>query len=151
MERFARIWGAKWTDHIAASGGIDAVADEWRKGLDGMTGESVKIALNACRQRCTWPPTIAEFRQAASDGSTPEQRAFRARERAVTASQLALPAETWGDRKERGAAKIAAIKAMLKGGTKPTPRAPRNEHEAYLAFQAPDDRVEEVLRGCANG
>lgn len=145
MDRFARIWGMKWTSHVEACGGVDDVANEWRIGIDGMSGEQIKSALAVCRKRCVWPPTIAEFRDAASDGLTPEQRAFRARERAVEASQLALPAETWEDRRKRGAARITAIKAMLRNERQVSRREPATEHEAMLAFQAPDDLVDAVL------
>jgi hypothetical protein len=111
MAKFARIWGPKWTDHVAASGGADAVAAEWRDGLAGMTGEQVRTSLDYCRANLTWPPSIAEFRQG---GVNAEQSAFLARLREADDAYKALPRETWAETKARGAAKLAELRAQLR-------------------------------------
>lgn len=62
--RFARIWPMAWPN-IVASNDIDEIAHEWSEGLAGLDGEQIKRGIEQCRQRCKWPPSIAEFRQAA--------------------------------------------------------------------------------------
>jgi hypothetical protein len=115
MARFGSIWGAKWQSHVEACGGLAVVAAEWQQGIEGMSGEQIKHALNRCRRENAWPPSIAEFRAAADDGATPEQRAFQARLRAEEEATKALPAETWAERRERGKAHLRALRASLKG------------------------------------
>lgn len=114
MAKFGCIWGAKWQSHVDACGGLGAVAEEWRQGIEGLNGEQIKRALSQCRLQSAWPPSIAEFRAAAGDGSTAEQRAFQARQRAEDDASKALSAETWADHRERGKAHLRAIRALLK-------------------------------------
>jgi hypothetical protein len=112
--RFKRIWAEKWTDHVQASGGPADLAQEWREGLAGMSGDQIKTAIEYCREKHAWPPSIAEFRAAASGGSTPEQRVMAARLREADQAQRALPAETWADTKARGTARLSELKEHLR-------------------------------------
>jgi len=89
---------------------LDGVTEEWRTGLDGMDGEAIKQALEHCRRNCAWPPSIAEFRAAGTDGSTAEQRAFQA---LAAEQQAALPSETWAEIRERGKAELAKLREQL--------------------------------------
>lgn len=123
MAKFGCIWGAKWQDHVLACGGLAAVTTEWQQGLEGMSGEGIKHALSHCRQQLAWPPSIAEFRSAAYDGATAEQRAFQARVRAEDDAIKALPAETWADARERGRAHLQALKATLRSASTPSEAA----------------------------
>jgi hypothetical protein len=115
MAKFFSIWPGKWSDAVALAGGLEVVSEEWRVGLAGMSGEDIKRALEVCRTTMTWPPSIAEFRAAASDGSTPEQKAFQRRARESDEAQAALPAETWAETRERGKAHLAALRGALSG------------------------------------
>lgn len=90
MARFTRIWASKWLDHVEAAGGIESVSEEWQQGLDGLNGQQIKRAIEHCRRHCTWPPSIAEFRQAAGDGNNREQRAC------LMSRTSSLPAPTAG-------------------------------------------------------
>lgn len=123
MARFGRIWGSRWLDQVEACGGIESVSEEWQQGLAGLNGEQIKRALERCRQSSTWPPSIAEFRQAGGDGFTPEQRAFMRRLAEQDAATRRLPRETWADQRERGKAHLRAIKATLNGAEKPSQAA----------------------------
>jgi hypothetical protein len=123
MAKFGCIWGAKWQSHVDACGGLASVAEEWQQGIEGMSGEQIKRALSQCRLNSAWPPSIAEFRAAAGDGSTDEQRAFQARQRAEEDAIKALPAETWAEARERGRAHLQALKAKLRGSSAPSAAA----------------------------
>lgn len=35
----------------------------WAAGLAGMTGEQMKQGLEQCAKKCTWAPTISEFKE----------------------------------------------------------------------------------------
>lgn len=113
MAKFGCIWGVKWHDHLAACGGLDAVAAEWRIGIEEMSGEQIKRALSHCRLHRAWPPSIAEFRDAAGYGSTAEQRAFYARIQASTDERKALPATTWAERRGQVTEQLRALRASL--------------------------------------
>lgn len=119
MAKFGCIWGAKWQSHVETCGGPEAVAGEWQQGLAGMSGEQIKHALAHCRLQADWPPSIAEFRAAAHDGATAEQRAFQARLNAEDEASKALPAETWAESRNRGKAHLHALKAKLRGSLTP--------------------------------
>lgn len=120
MAKLGCIWGAKWQSHVDACGGLAAVAEEWRQGIEGMSGEQIKRALEYCRLNSAWPPSIAEFRAAAGDGSNAEQRAFQARQRAEDDATNALPAETWAEQRERGKAHLKALKATFRSANTPS-------------------------------
>jgi hypothetical protein len=79
-----------------------------------MTGDEIKQAIAVCRAKCAWPPSIAEFREASSDGSTAEQAAMYARLAEADNEMKALPSETWAETKARGAAKLAELLAQLR-------------------------------------
>ena len=117
MTKFGAIYGAKWHDNVIACGGLDSVTAEWQHGLSGLSGEQIKRAIEHCRINHAWPPSIAEFRAAATDNSTPEQRAFRKRLADGNAAMRALPKETWAETRARGAARLAELIAMLEGRT----------------------------------
>lgn len=104
--RFSRIWPSAWAD-IAASHDADAVAEEWRGGLRGMSGEQIGWAIERCREQCTWPPTIAEFRAACA--TTPNVAMYRRNEEA-----LALPAKTWEEARAVGFEHIQRMKDELR-------------------------------------
>ena len=70
MARFGRIWPGKWQDQAEQAGGMEAIAEEWQQGLEGMSGQDIKRALEYCRQHSSWPPSIAEFRQAAGSATS---------------------------------------------------------------------------------
>jgi len=113
MLKFGRIWPGKWQDAVGQSGGIDAMMEEWRAGLDGMSGEDIKRALEVCRTTRAWPPSIAEFRAAASDGSTPEQKALQRLARESERAQAVLPSETWAEARARGKGHLTALRGAL--------------------------------------
>lgn len=113
MAKFGCIWGVKWHDHVASCGGLDAVSAEWRAGIDGMSGEKIKRALTHCRLNCQWPPSIAEFRDAATGGATAEQRAFYARIQPDGDELKALSATTWAERREQVAEQLRALRESL--------------------------------------
>lgn len=113
MARFGRIWPGKWQDQAEQAGGMEALVEEWQLGLHGLSGEQIKRGIAHCRQHATWPPSIAEFRQACTDGSTLEQRAFQAR--ADADAQLALPSETSAEARERNRCRLAELMAIVKG------------------------------------
>jgi hypothetical protein len=115
MARFGRIWPGKWQDQAEQAGGLEAIAEEWQQGLEGMSGQEIKHALEYCRQHSSWPPSIAEFRAAAGDGSTQEQLAFQARLKREDAARLALPSETSAEAHARNRSRLAELMAILKG------------------------------------
>ena len=85
---------------------------EWSAGLSGLTGEQIGRAIKHCRAELKWPPTIAEFRQAAHDGMDATQRAFAARF-AQPAAPLALPSETRAETLAHGSKMAANIRQVL--------------------------------------
>lgn len=117
MAKFGCIWGTKWQSHVETCGGLARVAEEWQQGIADMSGEDIKHALTHCRLNATWPPSIAEFRAAAHDGASAEQRAFNARLRAQDEAIKALPSKTWAEQREIGKAHLQALKAKLRGSS----------------------------------
>lgn len=113
--RFALLWPAIWADTVSAVD-LELLAREWEIGLAGLTGQEIDRGLKHCRTQLRYPPSIAEFRQAARPG-TAEQRAFQTRSQAAEADFRLLPTETWGHRRDRGARHIRAILAHLRQGT----------------------------------
>lgn len=115
MTKFGRIWPGKWQDMTQQAGGIDAISSEWRDGLEGMTGEQIKRAIEKARQGCAWPPSISQFRELGmgQDVMTTEQAAFSARVEASDSLSQALPAETWAETRVRGAKALQGLREAL--------------------------------------
>lgn len=42
---------------------IENVKRVWAEDLDGISGETLKAALNACKNECEYPPSSAKFYQ----------------------------------------------------------------------------------------
>jgi hypothetical protein len=40
---------------------IEIAIEQWRKGLAGISNESIEKAMDYCRINLEWPPSIAEF------------------------------------------------------------------------------------------
>lgn len=96
---------------------LAALKGEWQLGLDGLSGEQIGRAIKHCRKHCAWPPSIAEFRKAATGGANAEQAVFAARLRAADEAQKALPKETWAETRERGRAQLGELKLSLRGAS----------------------------------
>lgn len=62
MMRFTTLYGAKFTSMVTTKDQIDEWKHVWSIGLQGMNGEDIAKALDACIKKCPWPPTPAEFR-----------------------------------------------------------------------------------------
>lgn len=110
--RFAVIWPKAWADVVGLAeraGGIEAMKREWLLGLAGLTGEQIKRAIEHHRNQSTWPPSIAEFRQAAKNGANAEQMAYQAR--AAEDALPALPTETRAAQLANGALEAQRLKA----------------------------------------
>lgn len=105
--RFAVIWPRAWADQF---GGVDRglLAAEWSQGLAGLTGDQIKRGIERCRNDKPWPPSIAEFREAARDGMNAEQRALAARLEQET--PRALPAVTRAELLAEGAKRAGEVK-----------------------------------------
>ena len=73
--RFSLCWGAKWNDHVHASGTIPLIA-EWSQGIEGLTDADLSRGLATCRDTLDWPPTIAQMRKA-SEPPQPPRRLLR--------------------------------------------------------------------------
>lgn len=62
FKRFEAMYGAqfvqKWQDCDIAM-----VKQEWADALHSMSGETIKAALQACREQCKFPPSSPEFYQ----------------------------------------------------------------------------------------
>ena len=86
----------------------EASAEEWQLGLVGMTGEQIGQAIEQCRQHNIWPPTIAEFRQAAENARLEHAAMYRRNE-----DVLALPDATWEERRKVGFEYLRKMKAQL--------------------------------------
>ena len=108
--KFSVIWMRTWAD-LVSKVDIDILRREWAEGLAGLSGEQVKLGIEICRAQSVWPPTIAEFRDAAQGGRNAEQRAFDAR---AKHDALALSSRTWAETKEAGAVKAQVAKAAAK-------------------------------------
>jgi hypothetical protein len=106
FQRFANIWPRDWADKCAL-GNLDAIAHEWSIGLAGMSGTQLARAVDHCRRTMIWSPTIAEFRQAAKQGLSDEQRAFLGRQ---DGEQPRLPTRTWTESRAAGARQARAAK-----------------------------------------
>lgn len=112
--KFAVIWPRDWAGIVERVGDVDLLKREWAEGLAGMTGDQMRAAIAHCRANLKWAPTIAEFREAAKTGDTPEQRAQAARLAAADAERaLALPAMTWEERRAAGRSAMADLMSRL--------------------------------------
>lgn len=114
MEALHATWGKRWTDQVAGVAYAQLRA-QWGAAMSGWTKADARDALAYCRDRMTWPPSIAEFVQARNHGFTREQQAQYARLARADAAQRALPAEPWADVRARGASRIAEIKQQIAG------------------------------------
>ena len=114
FDRFHRIWAQKWDDQIAVIG-VSEMRSEWIEGLDGMTGDQIKRALDEARKTCTWPPSIAEFRKLGigPDDMTAEQKALYLAAKASDDAYKALPKETWAETKGRGKKALEGLRESL--------------------------------------
>jgi hypothetical protein len=110
--RFSSIWPKDWADKCAL-GTLEAIANEWSLGLAGMSGAQMARAVDHCRVTMTWSPSIAEFRQAAKQGWSDEQRAMQRR---LSEEQPALPARPWAEIKAAGAAQARTAKRIAAAG-----------------------------------
>ncbi len=76
FRKFQCIYTHRWTSAID---GIEQTAiREWSKGLAGITGQQIRVGLDACP--ADWPPTLPEFRQACL-GATHDPHNTRAYQR----------------------------------------------------------------------
>lgn len=128
--KFLAIWPREWADRVAIVG-ADPMASEWAEGLAGLTPEQVRTAIAHCRNTLKWPPSIAEFREAARSGMTAEQRAMAARLAESDAERLALPSRTWADRRADGHRQAREMLARLYQGML--------EREQVRQVSEPDD------------
>lgn len=131
--KFTLLWPREWADKVAASGNLEAMANEWAEGLAGLTGEQIKAGIVHCRANLKWSPTIAEFREAATLGDTPEQRAMRTRLADADAERKALPSKTWAESRADGQRQAREMLARLRQGMA--------EHER-IAVSAPAAEIE---------
>lgn len=59
--RFKTIWGHKFTKDFDSEIAINAWYEDWAEIFIGQSNDSIKSALQYCKQNLTWPPSIAEF------------------------------------------------------------------------------------------
>lgn len=63
---FTVAWGNKWSNHYSQSRELAAsITKEWSELLTTLTSEQIEKAYSACKYKCEWFPSIAEFRNAA--------------------------------------------------------------------------------------
>ena len=59
--RFQGIWLDKWARCVPSTEILECAKQDWRLALAGLTGEQIKTGIEAARNTCEWPPSIAEF------------------------------------------------------------------------------------------
>jgi hypothetical protein len=59
------IYEQKFTDKFADQNAIEAAMNEWGEALNGLTDVQIQRGLATTRRNNPWPPSIAEFYQAA--------------------------------------------------------------------------------------
>jgi len=74
------IYQNKWTSQFASKQAVELSKNEWGEALYELTGEQINRGLAKCRAEFKWPPSIAEFLQAAKVEDNPEHQgaAYRA-------------------------------------------------------------------------
>lgn len=63
--RLEAIYLQKWADQFRTQEMLKASMEEWGKGLSDLQDAQIGRAIEVCRNEHKWPPSIAEFRQAA--------------------------------------------------------------------------------------
>jgi len=109
---FVAIWPKAWAD-VVSSTDERLLFGEWSRAIRGMSKEQLRRGVDACRDNCTWPPSMAEFRQMATGQGNREQRALYGRIHAEDAERKALPAKTWADQREIGKRHLRELMASL--------------------------------------
>lgn len=71
FKRFESIWGDKWLNRVGNLEMLRVVTEDWSQALDGFTGDEIKRGIDTCRAKHTWPPSIAEFIEAARPNRDP--------------------------------------------------------------------------------
>jgi len=61
--RFGAIYSHKWTSTFTSDDMWALAKAEWAEGLEGFTAEIVLHGVKQAKQKCEWPPSIAEFRR----------------------------------------------------------------------------------------
>jgi hypothetical protein len=111
--KFSVIWPSAWAN-VVDKVDLPALEAEWSIGLHGLSGEQIGAAIDHCRTHHTWPPTIAEFRSAATGSVNAEQAAFHARLKAEDDGIKRLPRQSWFQMREEGKAQLAALRQQLR-------------------------------------
>ena len=65
FKKMNAIYLNKWTSQFATERDILLSKSEWAEGLFGLSADEIKRGLKKCRDEFKWPPSIAEFIQAA--------------------------------------------------------------------------------------
>lgn len=58
---FQTIYLRKWTDNFPTAEILEIAMQQWCKGLNGLSEQSMEKAIDYCRVNLAWPPSIAEF------------------------------------------------------------------------------------------
>lgn len=59
----------KWDQQYPSEKVLIQNISEWAEGISGLTDEQLAKGVNAVRESCEWPPSIAEFRRLCTGGS----------------------------------------------------------------------------------
>jgi len=113
------IWPKQWPELVDRVD-PDLLAEQWRQGIAGLTGDQIKAGIEHCIKHRPFPPTIADFRADCHRGMNAEQRAFAAR---AAQPPPRLPRETWAETRERGRRHLQHIKSVL-GNSSVNPKPP---------------------------
>jgi hypothetical protein len=65
--RLEVIYGRKWSQMVKDDEFATLMESEWFEALEGVTPDQIKAALDICRQKLEWPPSIAQFRNLCFD------------------------------------------------------------------------------------
>lgn len=99
FSRFEAMYGQQFVDKWKNMD-IAMVKQEWANALHGMNGETIKLALQACRENNIFPPSLPEFYQLC--------KAVRIMQTFQKLSKPEYP-------KKKAKENIAKIKQMLQG------------------------------------
>lgn len=59
--RFSAIYGQLWNSIYKTESFIALAKEEWRESLEKFDNKTLGRALNYCRQKESWPPTLPKF------------------------------------------------------------------------------------------
>lgn len=61
--RLTSLYGEKFVKHHPTDTLMQTAWNDWALGLSGITVDQITKAFAYCRMHCSWPPSIAEFRE----------------------------------------------------------------------------------------